>query len=121
MRYLLLILPIFLISQIQVLAQGNDTIRPIDPYAEFSDGDEIPYDLLSPKDTLFLKIGVMQNKYLVHKVQKGHTLFAIARFYKIAISDVTHFNSNANSLGIDQTLDIPITSRSIILKKTRPL
>ena len=51
-------------------------------------------------------------KFYIHTVRKGDTLFAIARCYNISESTLLEYNPTAaDGLKIDQTLRIPLVKK----------
>lgn len=47
--------------------------------------------------------------YYIHVVEKGHTLYAISKIYKVDVETITEHNKEAeNGLNIGQTLRIPV-------------
>jgi LysM repeat protein len=47
---------------------------------------------------------------LTHKVRKGDTLAALAKFYKVKIAAIRQLNENAEPLLPGTTLTIPLAS-----------
>ena len=69
------------------------------------------------------KIEVINGKkYYLHKVEKGHTLYAISKKYLIEIEQIIQENPEIkNGLKIDQTLKIPVVKENKKLdKKNNP-
>ncbi len=51
-------------------------------------------------------------EYYIHKVEKGHTLYSLARVYEIPMEEIIFENPSAKiQLSIGQELKIPVTSR----------
>jgi LysM repeat protein len=70
---------------------------------------------LSSTDHLFVEISNGQ-KYLLHTIRAGQTLYSIKKFYAIDLSDIYYSNpniSNTNDLKIGETLRIPVLSKAI--------
>ncbi len=58
-------------------------------------------------------------KYLLHTVEKGQTLFAIAKFYKKEVNDIVQENPEAiNGIKPGQILRIPTESKTVALNDT---
>lgn len=61
------------------------------------------------------------NKFLIHTVEKGNTLYAISRTYSLPVSDILLANPEAsNGLKIGQELKIPVNSIDKKEAKTSP-
>jgi LysM repeat protein len=72
----------------------------IELLAAFATGDSLQY--LTPKDTVFLRVDEMGNKVFVHHLEKGQTLYSMARFYGLKMDAIRAFNP-----GIDPDGPIP--------------
>lgn len=74
-----------------------------------------PTSDLSSIDHLFIEISNGQ-KYLLHTIQAGQTLYSIKKFYAIDLSDIYYSNpniSNTNDLKVGETLRIPVLSKAL--------
>ncbi|HHM21704.1 MAG TPA: LysM peptidoglycan-binding domain-containing protein [Bacteroidetes bacterium] len=58
----------------------------------FGTGDSLHY--LTPKDTIFLKVDDFGNKIFTHTMERGQTLYSLARFYGLKIYNLVAFNSH---------------------------
>ncbi|WMX17219.1 LysM peptidoglycan-binding domain-containing protein [Aureispira sp. CCB-E] len=66
-------------------------------------------------DSLFVEISNGQ-KYLLHTIRAGQTLYSIKKFYGVDLSDIYYSNpniSNTNDLKVGEKLRIPILSKAI--------
>lgn len=70
------------------------------------------------KDSLFIAVSNGQ-KYLLHTVGKGQTVYAIKKFYGVDFSDIYYSNPQLKIRGlkIGQKLKIPIINKAITLFK----
>ncbi|TAK39530.1 MAG: LysM domain-containing protein [Saprospiraceae bacterium] len=78
-------------------------------------GDSLQY--LTPKDTVFLQVDEMGNKVFLHHLEKGQTLYSMARFYGLKIETIFAFNPNINAAGpIPQGLSVkvPIPNPAVV-------
>ncbi|HFA48447.1 MAG TPA: LysM peptidoglycan-binding domain-containing protein [Bacteroidetes bacterium] len=57
-------------------------------------GDSLSY--LTPKDTIFLKVDDFGNKIFCHQMEKGQTLYSLARFYGLKVNALLAYNSHVN-------------------------
>lgn len=66
------------------------------------------------QDSLLVEV-INGQKYLLHTVRPGHTLFAIKSFYGIDLRDVYYSNSNVNTndLKVGQQIKVPVVSKAI--------
>jgi LysM repeat protein len=74
-----------------------------------------PTNDLSSTDHLFIEISNGQ-KYLLHTIRAGQTLYSIKKFYAIDLSDIYYSNpniSNTNDLKVGETLRIPVLSKAL--------
>ncbi len=74
--------------------------------------DTVTY--LSFRDTI--KLSVENNeKFFIHTIKKGQTLFSLARFYGMHYQELQYYNSGLGEvLALDQAVRIPIPNRAII-------
>lgn len=66
-------------------------------------------------DSLFVEVSNGQ-KYLLHTIRTGQTLYSIKKFYGIDLSDIYYSNpniSNTNDLKVGEQLRIPVLSKAI--------
>lgn len=69
----------------------------------------------SSNDSLFVEVSNGQ-KYLLHTIRTGQTLYSIKKFYGIDLSDIYYSNpniSNTNDLKVGEKLRIPVLSKAI--------
>ncbi|MEL6863291.1 MAG: LysM peptidoglycan-binding domain-containing protein [Bacteroidota bacterium] len=87
------------------------------PALAFCTGDSLRY--LTPKDTIFLQLDLFQEKIFEHRLEKGQTLYSLARFYGLSMEELYYFNPEVQeqNIPIGQVLRIPIPNRSIIRYK----
>lgn len=69
-------------------AQVEPALKPLDAEESIP---EKPVSLLAETDSLFIEI-VRQQRYLLHPLQQGQTLYAVKQFYGIELSDLYYFN-----------------------------
>ncbi|BDS12267.1 LysM peptidoglycan-binding domain-containing protein [Aureispira anguillae] len=90
-----------------------------DGFAEFS-MDQLGIQAYQPKeqvktaDSLYVQVENGQ-KYLLHTIHPGQTLYAIKKFYGIDLSDIYYSNPNleTNGLKIGQKIRIPLVNKAI--------
>ena len=62
---------------------------------------------ISPSDSIGIRT-INQKSYIVHKVEKGETLYALSRKYKIDVQSIMNANPGSkNGINIGQELIIP--------------
>lgn len=70
---------------------------------------------LNSADSLFVEVSNGQ-KYLLHTIRAGQTLYSIKKFYAIDLSDIYYSNpniSNTNDLKVGEQLRIPVLSKAL--------
>ncbi len=81
--------------------------------------DSIRY--LNAKDTLAIHIGADNEKYLVHRLKAGQTLFSTAKFYGLSLEELYWLNPGLKDkpaqVGQDMLVSLP--NKAIIRYKTR--
>lgn len=78
----------------------------------------IPLRMLHPTDTLEV---ILQgnNRFLLHQIKPKQTLYSIAKYYGLEITDLLYYNpSLENGVEINQIIKIPVGSRDIKWQKT---
>jgi len=64
-------------------------------------GDDTYY--LLPKDSIFLNVGILSEKIFQHKLAPGQTLFSLANFYGLTLTELYFYNpelkNNAYNIG----------------------
>ncbi|MBK6948471.1 MAG: LysM peptidoglycan-binding domain-containing protein [Haliscomenobacter sp.] len=74
--------------------------------------DTVSY--LTFRDTISLSVE-NNEKFFLHKIKKGQTLFSLARFYGMHYQELQYYNPGlAEVLALDQTVRIPIPNKAII-------
>ncbi|HOY19874.1 MAG TPA: hypothetical protein PLC89_21355, partial [Haliscomenobacter sp.] len=56
----------------------------------FATGDSLRY--LTPRDTIILSVGANDAKIFEHKIEKGQTIFSLARFYGLKMDALRYLN-----------------------------
>lgn len=81
-------------------------------YCGATTGDSLNF--LTPKDTVFIKIGYSGEKIFEHLLEPGQTLFSMARFYGLKLEDVYFYNPALRE-GYEpgQKVKIPIPNKAI--------
>ena len=79
----------------------------------FFTGDSLNY--LSLKDTIFITTGNYQEKIFVHKIAPKQTLYSLAKFYGLSLTEVYYYNPELEDaeIAINQAIRIPIPNRAI--------
>ncbi len=96
-----LLLPVFFISLSTLTAKAT--------------GDSLNY--LTPKDTIFLRVDDFENKIFIHEMEKGQTLYSLARFYGLKLGSLLAFNPDLSRQGEfeeGQPVLIPIPDSAIV-------
>ena len=79
----------------------------------YATGDSLHYILQT--DSIFLKVDYHQNKYIIHSLEKGQTLYSLARFYGLSVEELYYYNQGLQdkhaSIGTD--IKVPIPNRSL--------
>lgn len=76
-------------------------------------GDDTYY--LLPKDSIFLNVGILSEKIFQHKLAPGQTLFSLANFYGLTLTELYFYNPELknNAYNIGHPIKIPIPNRAI--------
>jgi len=70
---------------------------------------------LAPSDTVFMEISNFGEKLISHEVQRGQTLYAIARYYGMRPTELKFYNAGtSDNLQPGQRLKLPLPNRSIL-------
>ena len=87
-------------------------IFPLSIQAFFT-GDSLNY--LSLKDTIFITIGNYQEKIFEHRIAPKQTLYSLAKFYGLSLSEVYYYNPDLEDaeIAINQPIRVPIPNRAI--------
>lgn len=83
--------------------------------ATFATGDSLRY--LTPKDTIFLQADDFGNKIFTHRMEKGQTLYSLARFYGLKLESLLAFNPSLSRNGqfsLHQPVNIPIPDSALL-------
>lgn len=78
----------------------------------------IPGRMLSFKDSLYVEISGYNQRFLIHHLKPGQTLYGLSKYYSISTGDLTYYNpeiTNGNDLKVGQPIRIPI-SLSMIMR-----
>ncbi|MCP3929930.1 MAG: LysM peptidoglycan-binding domain-containing protein [Bacteroidetes bacterium] len=80
-------------------------------------GDSLNY--LTAKDTVFLNMGLYQEKIFQHKLAKKQTLFSLAQFYGLNLTELYAYNPALKNRipSIGQVIRIPIPNKAILRYK----
>jgi LysM repeat protein len=84
----------------------------------FATGDSLRF--LTAKDTIFLTMNNYQEKIFEHQLEKGQTLYSMARFYGLKLDEVYAYNPRLKKEGYKpgDKVRIPIPNRAIMRYKT---
>lgn len=79
----------------------------------FATGDSLNYILRT--DSIFLKVDYHQNKYIIHTLEKGQTLYSLARFYGLSVEELYYYNLGLKDqhISIGMQIKVPIPNRSL--------
>lgn len=78
----------------------------------------VPLRMLNPTDSIEV-IVQGSNKFLLHEVKPKQTLYSIAKYYGLEVSDLMYYNPTLKSgVKINQHIKIPIGSRDIKWQRT---
>ncbi len=85
----------------------------------YATGDSIRY--LTPKDTIFLSIGELEEKIFEHKIEKKQTLFSLAQFYGLSVEELYYYNPGLKEkvIAVGQAIKVPIPNRAILRYKPK--
>jgi len=72
----------------------------------------LPMLLVAQNNSDSKVIKTTEGKFIIHKVEKGQTLYAISKMYSVSVEDIKKANPDIQEFGIriDQTLRIPTSS-----------
>ena len=81
-------------------------------------GDSTQY--LVPGDTVFLSIGMLGEKVLVHQMEKKQTLYSLSKFYGLSVEELYYFNAGLKerSVALGELIRVPVPNRAIARYKT---
>ncbi len=85
------------------------------PALSYCTGDSLSY--LTPKDTIFLHVDDFGNKIFEHQMERGQTLYSLARFYGLKINGLLSYNTHLDpEIGFapGTIINIPIPDSSIL-------
>ena len=87
------------------------------PNLSFATGDSLKF--LTAKDTIFLSMNGYQEKIFTHVLEKGQTLYSLARFYGLKLEEVYAYNPRLKKEGYKpgDGVIIPIPNRAILRYK----
>ncbi len=82
--------------------------------ASFATGDSLNY--LTPQDTVLLEINFRGQKLFQHQLEKGQTLYSMAKFYGLSLDMLFDYNPQLKGKVIHpgQHITVPIPNKSII-------
>ena len=76
-------------------------------------GDSLHY--LTAKDTIFLRIDDFGNKIFDHQMERGQTLFSMAKFYGLKLNAVLAFNPEIDRDNYyNKSINVPIPDSAIV-------
>ena len=80
-------------------------------------GDSLNY--LTPKDTIFISLGNQGDKIFTHYMAPKQTLYSLAKFYGLSLTDLYLYNPGIkdSDISVGQGIKIPIPNRAIIRYK----
>lgn len=83
-------------------------------------GDESNY--LIPGDTIYIKIGLFQERIFQHKLEPGQTLFSLGKFYGLSLQELSLLNPGLNPSGIHpgQPVNVRIPLSAILPQEKAP-
>jgi LysM repeat protein len=74
--------------------------------------------MLTKKDTLEVFVNELGQKFIVHKLKKGQTLYSLAKFYDLTLDELYAINPSAKTnLQPGMELMFPIQARDLLRKK----
>ncbi|RMG80748.1 MAG: LysM peptidoglycan-binding domain-containing protein [Bacteroidetes bacterium] len=81
-------------------------------------GDSLHF--LTPADTIFITMNNYQEKIFVHRLEKGQTLWSLARFYGLKLDELYAWNPRLKTEGYHpgDEVQIPIPNRAILRYRT---
>lgn len=102
-RFLVLPVVLFLLC-------ANTTIA----HSTIADSTSNPKRLLDPTDSIFVTVEGMQ-RYLLHPVKQGQTLYSLSKYYGLSITDLYFANPKLKNkpITVGFPLKIPISYRAI--------
>lgn len=77
--------------------------------------------MLVPGDSLQVFVGSYQQKYIIHEIKGGQTLYSLARFYGLKFKDLMAYNRELTNrvIEIGQKVKVPISHRILTRKKDK--
>lgn len=84
------------------------------PAYGFATGDSLRY--LTPRDTIILSVNSNEEKIFEHKIEKGQTIFSLAKFYGLTMDVLRYLNPSLNFDVVSprQSIKVLIPNRAII-------
>ncbi len=81
-------------------------------------GDSLHY--LTPQDSLQLVVDEWQQKYVIHHLEKGQTLYSLARFYGLRLTELLTWNPEwrAEVLPQGAAIRIPLPDEALVCYRT---
>jgi len=79
-------------------------------------GDSLQY--IRANDTLFIEMGMYDEKILIHEVAEKQTLYSIARFYGMEVQELFYYNPELQTqvVKIGQPVRIPIPLKALLFR-----
>lgn len=90
-------------------------ITAVSPLFCLATGDSTAY--LTPQDTVFIHLNYRGQKLLQHRLEKGQTLYSLAKFYGLSMDMVYDYNphlSPKKMIPLRTEITIPIPNKAII-------
>lgn len=86
----------------------------------FATGNESNY--LIPGDTIFIKIGLFQERIFQHQLEPGQTLFSLGKFYGLSLQELSLLNPGLQPANIHpgQPVNVRIPLSAIIPQENEP-
>ena len=83
------------------------------PQWALATGDSLSY--LTVKDTVLLSVGQFEELYLTHYLEPKQTLFSLAQFYGLSLSELYFYNRGLENgrTYIGMPINVPLPKRSI--------
>ncbi len=81
-------------------------------------GDDTYY--LLPEDTIFLKTGILSEKFFHHSLAPGQTLFSLVKFYGMTLEELYFYNPAVkDNYKVGTVVKVPIPNRAISRYKSK--
>lgn len=107
------------LSSLMLSACSNPSVTPTEPDHSATGGDPLPsgtvlIDPHQPAAPPPILTPTTPNTGLFHRVQRGDTLFSLAKRYNVSVKELMHWNhlSSPTALKVGQMLQIPSSTGS---------